>query len=83
MKGINRQFFKYPYCLKPCSVTTQDKRREVYKVEEYFWQGKRIGSKTTNVFPSIKDKSFIPKSLFKGGMTYFDLYESDSSSPRR
>lgn len=45
-----------------------------YTVEEYYWQGKRIGRKTSNVFPQIKDRSLIPESLFKEGMGYLKAY---------
>lgn len=45
-----------------------------YTVVEYYWQGKRIGMKTANAFPPIKDKSLVPISLFKEGMGYLKIY---------
>lgn len=61
----------------------RDKNPVPYKVEEYYWRGKRIGTKKTNVFPLVKDKSLIPKSLFKDGMAYLGLYGDSPGASRR
>jgi hypothetical protein len=48
--------------------------KKPYTVQEYYWHNKRIASNTMNEFPSIREKSLIPVSLFKEGMEYYELY---------